>query len=388
MPADPVGLFDLRGVFVNCTIMRHQLLWIILVFPPFAESVSSSSRFSTWQTHSALATLVPNSANPIDVLAPLAVPDTFFTFTPPPALLQSRLNNTRAWSAITDLALIFNFSTTGLPEWLAFFPTNFTFAGTPPLPTSSSSSSSTTHVTLTAKPLNQSVALGSTLTSIYLAFTFKISTLQRTGELRASPSLKLPLLAQLNDSPPAADLSSGYLLPSGHGVHIPPSWSFSIGFQYSTCTLPPSSSGTVHYSASIAGGIPLPSWLKFSPNDVTFTGSTPSKTIQPQSVNVTMSCSRTAGVLGDVSDWFLLVVGDRALEVASPITINNGTEIDFDGTMSKVETSPGENVRFELANLESLIAVDGMTILEQSDLRLALDVETDLSTVPWLSWDR
>lgn len=85
------------------------------------------------------------------------------------------------------------------------------------------------------------------------------------------PKLSVSLQEQL---PQAASMGSGNML-ADKVLHMPLGWSFSIGFLGDTYLLP--DNDRVYYSSHLVGGKPLPDWLKFNPDEITFSGIAPTK---------------------------------------------------------------------------------------------------------------
>src|SRR5882724_2418194 len=100
----------------------------------------------------------------------------------------------------------------------------------------------------------------------------------------ATPILSSPLASQLVPNNPA--ISSAFLIPptssllvntsaSSPALRVPPSWSFYIGFNGSTFLPSPGDTQTLSFSAQLENGEPLPDWLEFSGETITFGGVAP-----------------------------------------------------------------------------------------------------------------
>ena len=146
-----------------------------------------------------------------------------------------------------------SYTASGLPSWLSFNPETRTFSGTPSLGDEG------------LPRVNVSARQGPS--SVFSHFSICVSSY-------ASPTLDVPLETQFQQSNPS--LSSVFVLDptsalfSGRPtLRIPPSWSFSIGFQSGTF------SDVVRYAVSQADGSAPPSWLRFDNVSGTLSGVAP-----------------------------------------------------------------------------------------------------------------
>ena len=146
-----------------------------------------------------------------------------------------------------------SYTASGLPSWLSFKPESRTFSGTPSL-----GDEGLPRVNVTAHQGSSSVSSH---------FSICVSSY-------AAPTLDVPLETQFQQSNPS--LSSVFVLDSTSALssgrptlRIPPSWSFSIGFQSDTF------SGATRYAISQADGSAPPSWLRFDNVSGTLSGVAP-----------------------------------------------------------------------------------------------------------------
>ena len=120
-------------------------------------------------------------------------------------------------------------------------------------------------------------------------------------------------------------ITSAFPYPSSSifhpGVRVPPNWSFSVGLQTFTFTAP----SRVFYSASMMDGTPLPPWLTFNPNTVTFDGVTPLLNPGvPGLYQIVLSGSDVFGYT-DVQQSFNITIASHDFELAQPAATLNLT---------------------------------------------------------------
>lgn len=157
-----------------------------------------------------------------------------------------------------------------LPGWLTFDPGTRNFHGTP-----SDSDEDDIKITVTA--------MDSANASASSDFTLPVTS---------DPQLQLsiPIAGQFYPNNPSLSSVSmiektSALYTPNPALRIPPQWSFSIGFQGDTFT----SSNGVHYEALQADGSPLPSWMTFSPGEITLDGVTPHADTIPSTVTLSLA---------------------------------------------------------------------------------------------------
>lgn len=158
-------------------------------------------------------------------------------------------------SFVADSGAMLSYTASGLPPWLTFNPETRTFSGTP-----SANDEGIPQINVTARQ-------GSSSASAFSHFSICVSSY-------AAPTLNVPLETQFQQSNPS--LSSVSVLDSTSALFsgrptllIPPSWSFSIGFQSDTF------SEVIRYAVSQADGSAPPSWLKFDNASSTLSGVAP-----------------------------------------------------------------------------------------------------------------
>ncbi|KAI9450951.1 hypothetical protein F5148DRAFT_1240920 [Russula earlei] len=160
------------------------------------------------------------------------------------------------WSARN---VLLQYSLSSHPEWLSFDPANKTVRGTP---TSDDEGSPRIELLATDPETSDSAS-----SSFLLRVTHD-----------PPPILTSPVSSQfISDNP---SLASVFVLSDDNSalqrseyptLRIPPSWSFSIGFDENTFTSP----DDIYYVVLQADGSPLPSWMEWDPHKLTLDGVTP-----------------------------------------------------------------------------------------------------------------
>ena len=158
-------------------------------------------------------------------------------------------------SFTVDSGAALSYTASGLPSWLTFNPETRAFSGTP-----SANDEGIPQINVTARQ-------GSSSATVSSHFSICVSSY-------AAPTLNVPLETQFQQSNPS--LSSVFVLDSTSALfsgrpalRIPPSWSFSIGFQSDTF------SDVIRYAVSQTDGSVPPSWLKFDNGSSTLSGVAP-----------------------------------------------------------------------------------------------------------------
>ena len=146
-----------------------------------------------------------------------------------------------------------SYTASGLPSWLSFNPETHAFSGTPSL-----GDEGLPRVDVTAHQGSSSVS-----THFYICVSSY-----------AAPTLDIPLETQFLESNPSLSsvfvVDSTSALSSGRpSLRIPPSWSFSIGFQSGTFR------DVTRYAISQADGSAPPPWLRFDGISGTLSGVAP-----------------------------------------------------------------------------------------------------------------
>ncbi|KAH9975213.1 hypothetical protein BJV74DRAFT_888838 [Russula compacta] len=228
------------------------------------------------------------------------------------------------------------YSTSSLPAWLSFNPTNRTFSGMPALDDEG---------------------------------TLRIQVMATDPETSDSASSSFRL-----DNP---SLSSVFLLSGDNSalqrtenptLRIPPSWSFSIGFDGNTFTSPDG----IRYALLQADGSPLPSWMQFNPYEVTLNGVTPPlpELLTPY-LSLALHASDRDG-FSAASELFDLSIAAHELHSSSgglpTINITSSTTLDV--------------------FLNSQTDFDGVLVDSAPlDLQDLVSVEIDVSQYNWLHYD-
>lgn len=189
--------------------------------------------------------------------------------------LIARVGQPYSWqiSAITFSSYLndtLTYTVSTLPGWLTFDPGTRNFHGTP-----SDSDKNDIKITVTATD--------SANASASSQFTLPVTS-------DSQPQLSIPIAGQFYPNNPS--LSSVFMIEKTSALYtpnpalrIPPQWSFSIGFQGDTVT----SSDGVHYEVLQADGSALPSWMTFSPSEITLNGVTPHADTIPSTVTLSLA---------------------------------------------------------------------------------------------------
>lgn len=148
---------------------------------------------------------------------------------------------------------------------------------------------------------------------------------------------------------PSPSMSSGSgsnpAIRSRPAVRVPPNWSFSVGLQGGTYepakissvedSPPGQTVGDLFYYALREDGTPLPPWIKFNPDEMTFDGYTRSPpVIDPEVVPVALIATDQRGYSA-YRDVFNIIVASQELSAAgptieAPINVTQGEDVDFD----------------------------------------------------------
>ncbi|KAI2464439.1 hypothetical protein F4781DRAFT_71847 [Annulohypoxylon bovei var. microspora] len=164
------------------------------------------------------------------------------------------------------------------------------------------------------------------------------------------PTISIPLSEQLPKI-------GTYIAPSS--IHFHPSKEFSFSFDEHTFRTD-SGDGGLNYYAVSGDNVPLPSWISFNTDDLTFSGKTPSfeTLIQPpQTFTFLLVASDVVG-FASVSVPFSIVVGNHELTADPPVVKLNATQgksFEFKGLSDvlKLDENP-----LKLEDVESIAALD------------------------------
>lgn len=214
----------------------------------------------------------------------------------------ARVNQYFEWSLLSNTFTsdaVVTYAALDMPSWLAFDANTLTFHG---LPTSGDTGNN--FVIVQANATGRAVGIQS---------GFHCLVVNGRG-----PQVRAPVQAQLTDG--EAVISSAYVQSDG-SIRIPPSWSFSIGFQYYTIS---DGDSPVYYTAYRAGTTSLPNWLQFDNETVTFGGLAPANT---NNFDIDLYGSDHYGY-GDVKQTFSIVIGQHSFILDSPLPTINVTAKD------------------------------------------------------------
>ncbi|KAG9011038.1 hypothetical protein FRB94_008982 [Tulasnella sp. JGI-2019a] len=182
------------------------------------------------------------------------------------------------------------------------------------------------------------------------------------GQAFATAVLSIPFRSQLlaGSSEPAS-LSSAYPLYYIPGVRVHPNYSFSVGFLPHTFRSNSSAVRTLACALSTAN-IALPSWIRFDPETVTVSGTSPSV---PTALNITITCAEGSSSTA-ASDWFILEVGRKILEISR--------------LPKPLEVMVGNIATLSLSTIQQTVAVNGARATASDGLIVTLDNRD----APWL----
>ena len=233
----------------------------------------------------------------------------------------------------------------GLPGWAHFDAEERRITGNPSL---QGKKDAVNDVTVTARDSDSEVS----------------STFQLTTISAPPPKLSVPLQEQL---PQAASMGSGNML-ANKVLHMPLGWSFSIGFLGDTYLLP--DNDRVYYSSRLVGGKPLPDWLRFSPDEITFSGIAPTEAGKNGTLfDIELIASNRKNA-GGPSSTFSLLLGQGF------VTLNNTAAALPLGNLTE-----GEAFQYHIS--PNLFLLDGFSQSPQ-DFRFKLDAHAP----KWLRLDQ
>ncbi|KAI1207176.1 uncharacterized protein F4807DRAFT_452999 [Annulohypoxylon truncatum] len=172
------------------------------------------------------------------------------------------------------------------------------------------------------------------------------------------PKISIPLSEQLPKL-------GTYIAPSS--IHLHPSKEFSFSFDKHTFRTD-SGDGGLNYYAVSGDNVPLPSWITFNTDDLTFSGKTPpfeSLVQPPQTFTFQLVASDVVG-FASISTPFSIVVGNHELIADPPVVKLNATQ----------------GKAFEYKGLSDVLELDKKPLKpEDVDSIAAFDLPT------WLSFD-
>ena len=214
-------------------------------------------------------------------------------------------------SFTVDSGATLSYTAIGLPSWLTFNPETRTFSGTPSVDDEG------------IPRINVTALQGSSSAAVSSHFSICVSSY-------AAPALNIPLETQFQQSNPS--LSSVFVLDSTSALsrgrpalRIPPTWSFSIGFQSNTF------GDVIRYAVSQADGSASPSWLRFDNASGTLSGVAPYiRTNDPPTVIPLSLHGMDQNGYSSAQLPFDVVVAAHELKSVSPLpTINVTTAAPF-----------------------------------------------------------
>lgn len=197
-----------------------------------------------------------------------------------------------------------SYSIQGLPEWATFNGEQRRITGDP---TKSKRGDESHEVQVTAKDGSNEATS-----------SFKLTTITAPA-----PSLNVSLKDQL---PQAASMGMGNMLPN-KVLHMPLGWSFSVGFDGDTFVLP--EDDRVYYSTYLEGAKPLPDWLVFNEEEMTYSGIAPTDAGPNGTMfNIVLIASNRANTGGPTSSFQMFLGGGIITlnDTAAALPVANVTE--------------------------------------------------------------
>ncbi|KAG1899485.1 uncharacterized protein F5891DRAFT_1173623 [Suillus fuscotomentosus] len=253
----------------------------------------------------------------------------------------------------TDLDQALSYTTSNLPSWCSFDNATRTLHGIP-----SAADEGTPQITV-----NASDSESSATSSFFICVTSY-----------PAPTLEIPLEKQFYAGSSA--LSSVFFLSPGSALEtdgsvlrVPSQWSFSIGILDDTFSAP----NDLYYAALQADGTPLPEWLTFNTNTVTFDGVTPSeaKLPTPYTLSIDVHASDQEGYSADTVSFDLVVASHELYALSTLPTVNVTAESPFNFTIMAAADFTG-------------MLVDGQPLEPTNITGLSIDVSAYQN---WLQYD-
>ncbi|WFD25794.1 polarity establishment/cellular polarization [Malassezia nana] len=189
------------------------------------------------------------------------------------------------------------------------------------------------------------------------------SSFQLTTIAAPAPSLNVSLRDQL---PEAASMGFGNMLPN-KVLHMPLGWSFSVGFDGGTFVLP--EDDRVYYSTYLEGAKPLPDWLVFNEEEMTYSGIAPTDAGPNGTMfNIVLIASNRRNTGGPTSS-FQMFLGDGI------ITLNNSV-----AALPSANVTEGDTLQYHIS--PDLFLLDGF-----AKHRDPLTVDLGEDAPSWVSFD-
>lgn len=244
----------------------------------------------------------------------------------------ARVNQYFEWSLLPDTfssssSASLTYAALDMPDWLSFDANSLTFHGNP---RGGDTGNNFVIVQANATGTAQGTQSG-----------FHCLVVDQRG-----PIVQAPVMQQLTDG--EAVISSAYVQSDG-SVRIPPSWSFSIGFQYYTFS---EGDRKIYYTAYRAGTTYLPEWLTFDNETVTFGGLAPANT---NYFEIDLYGSDHYGY-ADVKQTFTVVVGSHSFILQGPLPPINATAKDTVDYTIPISGLMLDSERISSSNLTSVVA--------------------------------
>ncbi|KAG1860319.1 hypothetical protein DFJ58DRAFT_874582 [Suillus subalutaceus] len=272
--------------------------------------------------------------------------------------LIARVGENYTWSFSqftfsTDLDQALSYTALGLPSWCSFDNATRTLYGLP-----SAADEGTPQVTM-----NASDSESSATSSFFICVTSY-----------PPPTLEIPLQKQFYAGSSA--LSSVFFLSPGSALEtdefvfrVPSQWSFSIGILSDTF----SAQNDLYYAALQADGTPLPEWLTFNTNTVTFDGVAPSEANLPTpcTLSIDVHASDQEGYSADTVSFDLVVASHELYALSTLPTVNVTADSPFNFTVMAAADFTG-------------ILVDGQPLEPTNVTGLSIDVSAYKN---WLQYD-
>ena len=267
---------------------------------------------------------------------------------PPVARADQDFTWTISSQTFTTLSGSLTYTATSLPQWLSFSNSTMSFTGHP---ASTDVGTCVIHISAMTASGQQSA-----LDSMNLTVT------SRSGPVTIQDPISKQFLS--NNSTITSCYPYGLTSPNYPGARVPPGWSFSMGFEPSTFIAPT----RVFYYAALVDGSPLPPWLTFNNQTVTFDGVAPYLMSKTERYDIVVAGSDTFGY-ADVTESFNLTIANHELG------LTNASAMSLNITEGTWSTVPLDSL---LANSVSL---DGRSITDKGIANLQVT-----SPVDWLSY--
>lgn len=253
----------------------------------------------------------------------------------------------------TDLDKSLAYSALGLPAWLNFDNRTLTFYGLP-----AAADEGRPSITVNASDAESVASSG---------FILCVTPFP-------SPTVQKPISQQFYAGNPA--LSSVFFLSPGSALaledptlRVPARWSFSIGLDGDTFA----AQNDLYYGALQSDGTPLPSWITFDPDTVTFDGVAPNDEVipTPLTLEIDLIGADQEGYSAQLLPFNLVVASHELSAYSTMPTVNVTAGTPFNVTMSSPADFSG-------------VLVDGQPLQPANVSVLSVDVSSYRN---WLKYD-